>query len=441
MVNLSLADRIDAVIRVFLYILIFWLPYSPAVVESCVVTCLLLWIFKRCILLISPKGPAGAGTPKERLSGFVKGFKPELTFLNKPIAFFLAACILSVTNSAFFAQSLHNFFTKTLEWFVIYFLVVESFKTKKHVYIAFTVFIFTAFSTVLDSLSQFYITGKDIFLGYMIEIGSRATAGFKTPNGLGGYLTGVISIVAAWIFLGQQELRYRLAAVTVLCFSIWSLVITFSRGAWIGVFFGGMFLLFSVLFPKKRLKLYFSLGLLWVTVFLGISLLLILANGSDRELFTRYQTIQWRFSVWSISGEMIKDKFFFGHGINTFMRVFQVYRGNFMMGPTYAHNCYIQLAAETGIVGLCCFFWMVATVFHQSLGKLNADFQQDRNLRALAIGLLSGIFAFLVHSFFDTNFYSLQLSVYLWFMIGMLVVIVRILDMSKAPKEAIIEKQ
>jgi len=422
----TLIDRIDALIRFFLYVLIFWLPYSPAVIESCVIICLILWLLKRGIILTKEKGSAR----------ILKDVKPESTFLNKPIAFFLLACLLSVTGSAFFGQSLHNFFTKTLEWFIVYFLVVEVFKDKKHITIVLAIFIFTAFSTAIDSLIQFYITHKDIFLGVVIEPGARATAAFKTSNGLGGYLTLIIPMLLAWIFLSQQKLRYRLIILSVFLFLAWSLVVTFSRGAWIGVFFGGMFLLLFVLIPKKRLQFYFSFSFLGAATVLLISFILILANGSDQQLFNRIETIQWRLGIWSISMEVIKDKFLFGHGINTFMRVFQEYRGNNMMGPTYAHNCYIQLAAEVGIVGLLCFFWIIAEVFHQSLGRIKIYFTQDRNLAAVIIGLLSGIFAFLVHSFFDTHFYSLQLSVYLWFMIGILVAVCQIFDNTARARHA-----
>ena len=152
MSNPRLVDRIDSSIRIFLYILIFWLPYSPAVVESCVILCLILWILKRSIMLASSRNifRSFGGT----LNVILKAFKPESTFLNKPIGFFLIACILSVTSSAFFAQSFHNFLTKTLEWFIIYFLVVEVFKNKNHIYIVLGIFMFTAFSTVLDCRRQ-----------------------------------------------------------------------------------------------------------------------------------------------------------------------------------------------------------------------------------------------------------------------------------------------
>lgn len=436
--NSLFTHRADALIRFFLYILIFWLPYSSAVIESCVVLCLILWFFKRCILL---KGQTELpDTLKKRLLWLLKGFKPESTFLNKPIAFFLLACLLSVTNSAFFGQSLHNFLTKTLEWFIIYFLVVEVFKSEKHVTIALAIFVFTAFSTSIDSLIQFYITHKDIFLGHVIGPGDRATAGFKTSNGLGGYLTIFIPGLFTWILFAKQKLRYRLGNCLVLSFAIWSLAVTFSRGAWIGVFLGGMFLFIFILSSKKKLKFYFSFGFFLLTVFLCVAFLLVLANSSSsgQVLLDKSGSIEWRLEVWHVCMEMIKDKLFFGHGINTFMRIFQAYRENFFMGPTYAHNCYIQLTAETGIIGLFCFLWIVVKMFHQSLGKIILNFAQDRNnLGVLTFGLLSGIFAYLVHSFFDTHFYSLQLSVYLWLMVGMMMALCKILDTQTALNKVI----
>ena len=429
------ANRIDGIIRLFLYILIFWLPYSPAVVESCVITCVILWIIKRSILLAKQIGQED--TLNKKLSGFLRGIKPESSFLNKPIAFFLLACILSVTASAFFNQSLHNFFTKTLEWFVVYFLVIEVFKDKKHIYIALGIFLFTAFSTAIDSLIQFHLTYKDIFSGQVIEPGGRATAGFKTSNGLGGYLTLLVPGLLACLLFGKKSFRTHLIIFLIFVLAVWSLIITFSRGAWTGVFFGGVFLLGFALFPKRKLNMYFFLGLLLVVALFCMTSFFILTNSSGQEFFTRYETIRWRLGIWSISMEVIKDKIFFGHGINTFMRVFQAYRDN-SHGPTYAHNCYIQLAAETGIIGLLCFLSIIVTLFYRSLENIRVCLVKDQNLGVLGLGLLSGVFAFLVHSFFDTHFYSLQLSVYLWLMIGMLVAICKMFDVSEFYKGKIV---
>ena len=37
----------------------------------------------------------------------------------------------------------------------------------------------------------------------------------------------------------------------------------------------------------------------------------------------------------------------------------------------------------------------------------------------LLLGVMAGVLAFLVQSFFDTNLYSLQLVVLFWFMLGL----------------------
>ena len=122
---------------------------------------------------------------------------------------------------------------------------------------------------------------------------------------------------------------------------------------------------------------------------------------------------------------MIQDSPLLGHGINTFMMIFEAYRGDPGNNPTYAHNSYLQLAAETGVVGLIAFLWIFVKLFRWFLSSLAAYGTKNDTLIIPALGLLSGIFAFLIQSFVDNHFYSLQLSVYLWFVTGLLVVMLK----------------
>lgn len=405
-------ERIDAVIRFFLYVLIFWLPYSPAVVESCVVVSLVLWVVKRAV---------------------IKDFKPAPSPINKPVVFFLAFCLISAISSVFWEQSLPNFLTKTLEWFIVYFLVVEVFHKKTHIYIVLILFMATSLATALDSIVQVYVTHKDLFLGHSITLGGRPTAGFKTSNGLGGYLTVAMPVLFAAVLLKNKNLRFRVLILVIFLFLLWSLVLTFSRGAWLGTFLGGMLMMFIFFFHRQKTKLYFSLGFFLIIVSLYLLLALILAGSSSSDLLGRFSTILWRVDIWRDSIPMIKDNLLFGHGINTYMRLFEAYRTDLGgANPTYAHNCYIQLAVETGIAGLSAFLWIIAELFRKSIICLDRYWADNYNLTILAAGLLSGIFAFLVHSFFDTHLYSLQLSVYLWFMIGLHVVILEELKCQNA---------
>ncbi len=425
-------ERIDAIIRFFLYVLIFWLPYSPAVVESCVVMSFVLWVVKRAIIIGQQKRFA-APRPHRIFYQCLKGFNPAPTPLNQPIVFFLVFCLISAISSVLWRQSLPNFLTKTLEWFIVYFLVVEAFQKKTHIYIVLILFITTSLATALDSIIQAYVTHKDLFLGHSITLGGRPTAAFKTSNGLGGYLTVAMPAIFAAILFKSKNLPYRALVLVTFSFMLWSLMLTSSRGAWMGTLLGGILMLFIFFFHRQKTKLYFSLGFFLIIVSLYLLLGLILADSSSSDLLGRFATILWRVDIWRDSIPMIKDNLWFGHGINTYMQLFEAYRtDSTSANPTYAHNCYIQLAVETGIAGLFAFLWIIVEFFRKSIICLDRYWANNYNLTILAMGLLSGIFAFLVHSFFDTHFYSLQLSVYLWFMIGLGIVVLKELECQPA---------
>lgn len=402
-----LENRINSLIRFFLCLIIFWLPYSPAVIESSVIAGLLLWIFKRSVAC-------------RRLNGNLAAFRLADTPLNRPIFLFGVICFLSSLSSPFWQQSLPDFLTKTLEWFIVYFLVIEGVTERKHIYLIFGVFAATLLATILDSLVQYYVTYKDIFLGHVIEPGTRATAGFKAPNSLGAYLTVVIPIVFAWIFKKNGRLRYRLLLTLLLFFVIWSLVVTFSRGALLTALGGIMF--FTLLYGLHRRYWEFCLtiGVLFLLVVLwGMFGFILTSDWKIPSL--RYDTVSWRLHVWQDASRMVQDSWFLGHGINTFMQTFEVYRTDAGGSPTYAHNSYLQMVVETGVAGLVSFLWVLGNLFRWLSSHISRYGIRNDDLILPALGVWSGITAFLLQSFSDNQFYSLQLSVYLWFMVGLLV--------------------
>lgn len=424
--SLSLEDKFDSVIRVFLYILMFWIPYSLAVIETCVIISFFLFLAKRVAAAIKNKMYL-------RWSRGLKVFKPLDNPLNQPIALFLFICFLSVFHSSAFNNSLYHFFTKIFEWFVIFFLALEVFKEKKHIYMAIGILFFTATATALDSFYQFYISNKDIFLGHTIVAGGRPTAGFKTANDLAGYWTIVAPLSLIFVFMKGKKTWYYLIALTVFSLILWSLVLTLSRGAWLGVVLGVVAIAFIFLYLKRRFQDRSSRDVCLILLFLCVILFFAFKISFSVEASNRSVTGDWRLTIWQDSLKMIHDKPFLGHGINTYMDVFQkdyrrrvVWDSRYIDQPTYAHNCYIQLAAETGILGLSAFLWIFFRFFGQAFKRIRDLFQADPNTAMLLIGSVSGTVAFLVHGFFDTNFYNLQLSAFWWLIMGLQVAIVRL---------------
>ncbi|MCX5713487.1 MAG: O-antigen ligase family protein, partial [Candidatus Omnitrophica bacterium] len=119
-----------------------------------------------------------------------------------------------------------------------------------------------------------------------------------------------------------------------------------------------------------------------------------------------------RFEKWLIAGKMIAAHPFLGTGVGTFMANFSKYLPK--EAPAYAHNCYLQIWAETGIFSLLSFIAFTASLLYLGVRKfiVSADF--------LLLGLLGGTAGFLAHSFFDTNLYSLRLAVLFWAWLGLI---------------------
>ncbi|HQP11049.1 MAG TPA: hypothetical protein PKV41_06695, partial [Candidatus Omnitrophota bacterium] len=69
-------------------------------------------------------------------------------------------------------------------------------------------------------------------------------------------------------------------------------------------------------------------------------------------------------------------------------------------------------------------FWMLTALFTCSFRAQRV--MQTQSLRMLLIGVSTGLFGFLVHSFFDTNFYSVQLGSFMWLFMGLIVAIEKI---------------
>lgn len=127
--------------------------------------------------------------------------------------------------------------------------------------------------------------------------------------------------------------------------------------------------------------------------------------------------------MWSTGWAMFLDQPLLGHGINTFMSNFEAYAGG-SRSPAYAHNCYLQIGAETGLLGLGSFFFFLlclGNVCRRALRREPGSLPPRLlELRPVLTGLAGGVLAFLVQSVFDTNFYALRQAVLFWSLAGMI---------------------
>ena len=123
-----------------------------------------------------------------------------------------------------------------------------------------------------------------------------------------------------------------------------------------------------------------------------------------------------RWVMWAAARGMIRDRPWLGHGVNTFMANYLTYWVGGEQQPRYAHNCYLQMAAETGLIGLSAFLLCLAALARRWIAGVRALAAPQRTW---LLGLSAGLAAFLVQAAIDTNFYAMRQAALFWVLAGL----------------------
>ena len=84
----------------------------------------------------------------------------------------------------------------------------------------------------------------------------------------------------------------------------------------------------------------------------------------------------------------------------------------------YAHNEFLQVWAETGILGFGLFLWIISSFFFNGFVLLG---KSKRDEVALIGGIIFASIAVLVHSLFSVNMRFIVSSIYLFFLMGLVI--------------------
>ncbi|HEV7890997.1 MAG TPA: O-antigen ligase family protein [Pyrinomonadaceae bacterium] len=142
-----------------------------------------------------------------------------------------------------------------------------------------------------------------------------------------------------------------------------------------------------------------------IAVFAGV-----LYFGGDEALTRLLGTVDssdpttGRTHFWSGTVEVIKDHPLTGAGLGAFSAVYPRYdtaNGNYRLEQ--AHNDYLQILSDGGIVGGLLGLAFVVWLFVAALRRIQTH---DKMRRGIALGALSGCAGVLVHSFFDFTLHT-----------------------------------
>lgn len=249
---------------------------------------------------------------------------------------------------------------------------------------------------------------------------------FVNRNHFAGYLEMIVPIPLALILVkavrGELSLLYGFATMMMGV----AVFMTLSRGGMLSLVAGLIFVVaFGIKPAMERVKGYgrsswlpavlprigavalilltISIGVLWVGADAVIDRATsVEMTGNTQASNVGKQTVfQSRGWIWRDTAAMIRANWLTGVGLGAYETAYPIYsRSDGRLIVSQAHNDYLQLVADCGVVGGAIGFWFVVVLIRDVVVALR---HRDEKMIGIALGCAGGIVAMLVHSLFDFN--------------------------------------
>jgi O-antigen ligase len=298
--------------------------------------------------------------------------------------------------------------------------------------------------------AHFGILGGDFY---------RAYGTFEQPNPYAGYLGitlplalgPLMAAVYGWVVNWYQSRSGRsqpdqksasLAAWQFLFLGgvagvmLAGLGMSWSRGAWLG--FGAAAAAMALALPQDARWGVLLVGLL-VVGGLGLYVTGLLPSSVATRLtgfaqYVRFEDVRGvgindanyavleRLAHWQAGLEMLRHNLWTGVGLGCYEPAYGSFALiNWPIALGHAHNTYLNMAAETGLIGCCAYLLLWGVVFWQTW---RATRRAGGPWRGVAIGLLGTWTHLTVHNFLD-NLYVNNVHLHIGVMLGMLAFVIR----------------
>ncbi len=371
------------------------------------------------------------------LPPFVVEFLSPGAFLIHEKAFALTETHAWMTLSVNHRAGLSEFFRYGT--YVLFYLLTVQLLKEKDTLQAMVLFIavfggFLAFSSIL----QFYLT-KDMALWFRYSPTNSIIVGpYVNHNHYAGLMEMIFPIVLALFFfyrprigktsffrgiaemLSQEKANIHILIGSSALLILVSIFVSLSRGAMISTAFS--LVLFFFLLLKRKISRGNTAMVVGLVV---VASLAIGWFGWDQILdrFAKIKTAQGvvyeaRLDFWKDSSNIIRDFKLTGSGLGTFIHIYPPYKSLIDdLTLTHAHNDYIELLVEGGIISFSLITAFLVTWFRKTYkGFLR---RRDAFSIYLYMGSLTAITAILIHSFTDFNMHIGANGLWFFFVAGL----------------------
>ncbi len=285
---------------------------------------------------------------------------------------------------------------------IFYFVIINTIKTKNQLFNILKVFVLSGGIVCLYGILQ-YIFGWNVNQAWMDEemfedIKMRIYSTLENPNVLGEYILLVLPVCISLMWTSKKAWT-KIVYATLSGLMGVALILTFSRGCWLGIM------------ASASVFVTFVCGKLWGLALIALPIIPMVLPESIINRFLsigdmKDSSTSYRVYIWMGTLLMLKDFWLSGIGPGTeaFTQVYPFYSYSAIVAP-HSHNLFLQILVESGILGILSFVLLMFLFIKNSvLGYL--VFGKGNPFSVVIVGIASGIFGFMVQGLFDNCFYN-----------------------------------
>ncbi|MDQ1271537.1 MAG: hypothetical protein QG591_167 [Planctomycetota bacterium] len=366
------------------------------------------------------------------------------TSLTIPILSFFLCSLIASLHSVRIRYSLGTIESDYLEYFTIFFCMVNTIQGQEQIRRIVKAMLITCGLVCAYGLYGYYT-------GIAIR-DERLVATFEYHSRIAKYISLFLPIAVCLFFHYKNVLtRLYLVILTIVC-SI-SLILTMNRTSWVAVLVAMFFIGFAA--QKKLLLCIFVSVCALIAIILPAKFITHAKTVTQVNKFFdshKNEILGERFLCWKASIAIIQDHPWLGigPGKKNFRSVYQQYAETIRHAEkqqeketasepspetkakkkmrvrnierlSHAHNIFLHIWVETGIVGLLTFLWLFIAVFYASIKSWRLS--KAGYEKALLMGIVASLISIFSHGLTD-SFWKKPEALFLWYIMGIVFVVI-----------------
>jgi len=346
--------------------------------------------------------------------------------LNIPLLVYFLLTVISYFLSDIKSASLNQAYKNFILIIFVFILINNIYSLKSLNYII-NFWIISASLVALYGVFQVF--GLDFFKQGR---GVPCFSTFGNPNLLSSYLVVTLPISVAKFISSTNILKKIILFIFSVIFFLVT-ILTLSRSGIISLISAGVIFYFLFYKNKKPGAILSIKKLAWITaifilIFVTLSFLIyspIIKDKTDVLLSRELPRIY----IWKATIQLIRENPFSGYGVGTFPVYFSkviplellVYYPPSEQFVTHAHNEFLEILLEMGVIGLGVFLWIIIATLKSAFNILK--FSKDADLHLITVGIITSVAVSLIFSMVNVSLRFIGVNLFFFLCIAIIVII------------------